>query len=45
MVLDGTTDLPHTDRANLALGIMIGVVFFAATGLLPISISALGGVA
>ena len=40
MVLDGTTDLPHTDRANLALG----VVFFAATGLLPISISALGGV-
>ena len=44
MVLDGTIDLPHTDRANLALGIMIGVVFFAATGLLPISISALGGV-
>ena len=44
MVLDGTTDLPHTDRANLALVIMIGVVFFAATNLLPISISALGGV-
>jgi len=44
MVLDGTTDLPHTDRANLALVIMIGVVFFAATNLLPISVSALGGV-
>jgi di/tricarboxylate transporter len=44
MVLDGAMDLPHTDRANWALGIMIGVVFFAATGLLPISISAVAGV-
>jgi len=44
LVLDGTTDLPHTERANLALGIMIGVVVLAAFGILPISISALVGV-
>ncbi len=44
LVLDGTTDLPHTERANTALGIMIGVVALAAFGLLPISISALIGV-
>jgi di/tricarboxylate transporter len=45
LVLDATTDLPHTDRAPLALSIMIGVVALAATGFLPISISALCGVA
>jgi di/tricarboxylate transporter len=44
LVLDGTTDLPHTERANRALGIMIGVVVLAAFGILPISISALIGV-
>jgi di/tricarboxylate transporter len=44
LVLDGTTDLPHTDRANTALGIMLLVVAFAAFGVLPISISALIGV-
>jgi di/tricarboxylate transporter len=44
LVLDGTTDLPHTERANTALAIMIGVVALAAFGLLPISISALTGV-
>ncbi|MGI9309219.1 MAG: SLC13 family permease, partial [Gammaproteobacteria bacterium] len=38
LVLDGTTDLPHTDLANKALMIMIAVVGLAATGLLPISI-------
>lgn len=45
LVLDGTTDLPHTDRANLALGIMLAVVGLAATGLLPISVAAIAGVA
>jgi di/tricarboxylate transporter len=45
LVLDATTDLPHTKRAPVALWIMIGVVAFAATGILPISISALCGVA
>ncbi|MGI9291964.1 MAG: SLC13 family permease [Gammaproteobacteria bacterium] len=44
LVLDGTTDLPHTERANTALVIMIAVVAFAATGILPISISAIAGV-
>jgi di/tricarboxylate transporter len=44
LVLDGTTDLPHTERANTALGIMMVVVTLAAFGLLPISISALVGV-
>jgi len=44
LVLDGTTDLPHTAKANRALGIMALVVLAAATGLLPISVSALLGV-
>ncbi len=44
LVLDGTTDLPHTDRANSALAIMLCVVGLAAFGILPISISALLGV-
>ncbi|MDH3589365.1 MAG: SLC13 family permease, partial [Gammaproteobacteria bacterium] len=45
LVLDGTTNLPHTKRANTALGIIGFVVISAATGLLPISVSALTGVA
>ncbi|MBT8137019.1 MAG: SLC13 family permease [Gammaproteobacteria bacterium] len=45
LVLDGTTNLPHTKRANTALGIIAFVVISAATGLLPISVSALTGVA
>jgi di/tricarboxylate transporter len=44
LVLDGTTDLPHTHRANRALGVMAAVILAAATGLMPISISALIGV-
>jgi di/tricarboxylate transporter len=44
LVLDGTTDLPHTERANTALGIMIAVVAFAALGIVPISICAIAGV-
>lgn len=44
LVLDGTTDLPHTHRANRALAVMGFVVVAAATGLLPISVSALIGV-
>ena len=44
LVLDGTSDLPHTDRANTALAIMLVVVAMAAFGVLPISISALLGV-
>ena len=44
LVLDGTTDLPTTHRADRALLIMVLVVLAAAFGLLPISISALLGV-
>ena len=41
LVLDGTTDLPHTHLANRALAIMGFVVGAAASGLMPISVSAL----
>ncbi|MGH8221502.1 MAG: SLC13 family permease [Woeseiaceae bacterium] len=44
LVLDGTMDLPHTHRANRALGVMGFVVLAAAVGFMPISVSALIGV-
>ena len=44
LVLDGTTDLPHTHRANRALGTMAFVVLAAAFGIMPISVSAMIGV-
>ena len=44
LVLDATMDLPHTKKAPLALMIMIGIIAFAANGILPIAICALGGV-
>lgn len=44
LVLDGTTDLPHTHLANRALGIMAFVVAVAALGVMPISVSAIIGV-
>ncbi|MFT5501111.1 MAG: di/tricarboxylate transporter [Woeseiaceae bacterium] len=44
LVLDGTTDLPHTHRATRALGVMGFVVLAAALGILPIVVSALIGV-
>ncbi len=43
LILDATTDLPRSHRAPRALWIMMGVVFFAAVGILPIAISALAG--
>lgn len=43
LVLDATTDLPHTRKAPLAFLIMLGVVAVAAAGLAPIVISALAG--
>jgi di/tricarboxylate transporter len=43
LVLDGTTDLPHTQNAKRALGIMGLVIAAAALGVLPISISAVLG--
>lgn len=44
LVLDGTTDLPHTDRAHWALGILVLVVLLAGTEVLPMSIAGLLGV-
>jgi len=44
LVLDATSDLPHTRRAPLALIIMGAVIFTAALGLLPIAVSATAGV-
>jgi len=43
LVLDGTTDLPHTHNAKRALAIMGFVVAAAALGIMPISVSALVG--
>ncbi|MEO1247741.1 MAG: SLC13 family permease [Pseudomonadota bacterium] len=43
LVLDGTTDLPHTHKAKRALAIMGLVILAAATGALPISVSAMAG--
>jgi len=43
LVLDGTTNLPHTHHAKRALAIMGFVVLAAATGILPISVSAMVG--
>lgn len=44
LVLDGTTHLPRTRKAPLALAIMVLIVAFPAFGLLPIEVSALLGV-
>jgi di/tricarboxylate transporter len=44
LVLDATTDLPHTDKASTALLIMAGIIIVAAFGLVPIAISAVCGV-
>jgi di/tricarboxylate transporter len=44
LVLDATTDIPHTSRAPLAAIIMGAIVVAAASGFLPISISAVFGV-
>jgi di/tricarboxylate transporter len=43
LVLDATEDLPFTDKAPLALLIMALVIATAATGLLPIAVSAVAG--
>ena len=43
LVLDATSDLPHTRKAPFALAIMAGVVALAAAGVLPIAVSAVCG--
>lgn len=44
LILDATTDLPHSEKAPIALLIMASIIIFAATGILPIAVSALCGV-
>ncbi|MEM9304233.1 MAG: SLC13 family permease [Pseudomonadota bacterium] len=44
LILDGSVELPHTKKAPLALLTLIAVVGMAATGVLPIEISAVAGV-
>lgn len=44
LVLDATSDLPHTERAPLALLIMAAIIVVSALGILPIAISAVCGV-
>jgi di/tricarboxylate transporter len=43
MVLDSTTDLPHSAKAPLALLTMVGIVALAAFGIMPIAVSAVLG--
>ncbi len=40
LVLDATTDLPFARKAPMALGIMMGIIISAASGILPIAIGA-----
>jgi len=44
LVLDATSDLPSTRRAPVALILMAAIILIAALGILPIAISAVGGV-
>ena len=44
LVLDATTDVPHTRKAPLAFALMLAIVALAATKTLPISVAALVGV-
>ena len=43
LVLDATVDLPESQKAHIALGIFVAVVAAAATGLMPIAVSATAG--
>lgn len=43
LVLDASVDLPRTRKAPLALVILTGVIALAATGIIPIAISATAG--
>ena len=43
LVLDATVDLPQSRKAPIALGIFVAVIAAAATGLMPIAVSAVTG--
>lgn len=44
VVLDSTTEIPHSKKAPYALAIMVAVVSVAAFGILPIAVSSVAGV-
>ena len=43
LVIDASVELPKTEKAGLALAILAAVVVFAATGIMPIAVSATAG--
>jgi di/tricarboxylate transporter len=43
LILDGSINLPRARKAPIALAVIIGVVFFAATRVIPVEISAVLG--
>jgi len=45
LVLDASVDLPKTNKAGLALGILMCAIALAATGVMPIAVSAVLGCA
>ncbi len=44
LIIDGASDLPYSQKAPLALGILFGVIAVAAVGILPIAISSICGI-
>tara|TARA_R110000772_G_scaffold29023_3_gene72834 strand:- start:1887 stop:3725 length:1839 start_codon:yes stop_codon:yes gene_type:complete len=44
VVLDSTMEIPHSEKASMALSIMVAVVTASAFGILPIAVSAVAGV-
>ncbi len=45
LVLDSSVELPKSEKASMALGILLVVVTFAAFGVMPIAIAAIAGCA
>lgn len=43
LVLDASDEVAHTERAPIALAILVAVVLAAATGFMPIAVSSLAG--
>ena len=43
LVLDATSEVPHTKKAPIAFFTLIGVVIIAGTGLMPIAVSSVAG--
>jgi di/tricarboxylate transporter len=43
LVLDASVDLPKTNKSGIALGILIAAIALAATGVMPIAVSAVAG--